>query len=163
MLVFAMTTQTDTFAHIFSLLEPFYGEIFTSVRNDLRDQHLRTDKAFLKKNFPNKRLSFLTADDFAKVYPQRIVQGHESLGEFIANRWLLKHLEIYNFFEDELKKIHPAFEEISALDELAGRNIMLEAVKLFGAKECYIFALFNGVRFSQSLLDELRQAACQKS
>ncbi len=159
-IVFGMTTKQElTYAQKFEELQPFYTAIFTCVKKDLRDNHLRADRGFFKRNFPGKELNKVTVDDFLAIYPKIVALGYENVGEFIANRWLLRHLDIYNFFEDRLKQHSENFDEIVELEMPFAKTLLDDAVKAFGAQNTYIFSVLNSVAFSAKLMKELRDNA----
>lgn len=157
-----MKTDT-TYAQKFAELAPWYDQIFTSVKKDLRDEHLKADKNFFKRNFPGKMINKLEVQDLISVYAKFIERGFEELSEFIANRWLLRHLDIYNFFEQELKKTNVHFEQIDELEEATARSLMQEAIEKFGAVDSYIFSIINMVAFPPSVLNELKSHAAKPS
>ncbi len=157
-----MTHATCTQTQLFSLVEPFHKAIFTEIKNDIK-QHLRVDRSFFKKNFPHKKISSLTVEDFLDVYPRVIKKGPEEivepLVEYLLGRWLLRHAHVYTFFEAELKKLNPSIEKITHIDDLFARPLIDQAVSRFGASTSYIFSVLNGVAFSESVLQGLRQCA----
>ncbi len=154
-----MTKNEPTYAQKFNKLQPFFVAIFTAIKKDLRDEHLRADKGFFKRNFPGKELSKVTVDDLLAVYPILIERGYEQIGEFIANRWLLRHLDIYNFFEEQLKHYAEDFDKIVELEEAFARKLLDDAVRNFGPENTYIFSVLNCVAFSMPLMNELRTNA----
>lgn len=154
-----MTTQQQSYAEKFALLEPFHTLIFTDIKKELRDEHLRTDRGFYKRNFAPKELKALTVDDFMRVYPKYIADGFEELSDFIANRWLLRHLDIYNFYEARLQKYSQDFDKIQELEKPFAEQLLKDSVAAFGAKNSYIFAVLNSVAFPQDLFNELRSHA----
>ena len=156
-----MSTLSHT--EMFRLLAPWHPRIFAAVKKDVRNEHLKLDKAFYKVHFGNKVLIRLTVDDLLSVYPAVIAKGHEKLAEFIANRWILRHIDVYNFFESKLKAINPQVEKIVLIDEEAATRIIDEAVRLFGAEDSYIFCIFNQVAFSTLQLERLRSGAEDES
>ncbi len=158
-----MTKTESTYAHKFQELSAWYPQIFTSVKNDLRDEHLKIDKGFLKRNFPGKAPNKLTVEDLIRVYSKFIAQGYEELSEFIANRWLLRHLDIYNFFEECLKKSYEHFDQIAVLDDSIARPLLQEAIAKFGAVDTYIFSQLNAVAFSAALMQELKEHAAKST
>jgi hypothetical protein len=155
----SMTKHDLPYAAKFSELEPFYTPIFTTVKKDLRDEHLRTDKGFFKRNFTGRELNKLTVDDLLAVYPKLIAAGYEPLSEFIANRWLLRNLGIYNYFEARLKQCTEKFEQIEVLDVEFAKSLMEDAVSQFGAQNTYIFSVLNCVAFPADMMKELRTNA----
>ena len=127
----------------------------------MRDEHLRTDRGFFKRNFPSKDLSKITVEDLLRVYPKMIAAGYEPLSEFISNRWLLRHLDIYNYFEDSLKQHTEDFDKIEELEASFARTLLDDAVAKFGSVDSYIFSILNSVAFSQVLMNELRSKAIE--
>lgn len=156
-----MTKLTPPYAAKFSELQPFIAAIFTTVKKDLRDEHLRTDRGFFKRNFAGKELGKLTVDDFLAVYPKFIAAGFESISEFIANRWILRNLEVYNFFEKALKQYSQKFYQIEKLDAEFATSLIEEASKLFGPENTYIFSVLNFVALPESVHKQLRDNALQ--
>lgn len=155
----SMTKHDLPYAAKFSELQPFYTAIFTTVKKDLRDEHLKSDKGFFKRNFAGRELNKLTVDDLMAVYPKVIAAGFEPLSEFIANRWLLRNLGIYNFFESRLKECTEKFEQIEVLDAVFAKSLMSDAVSQFGPQNTYIFSVLNCVAFPADMMKELRQNA----
>lgn len=156
-----MTTQDIAYAQKLAELAPLYTQIFTSVKKDMRDEHLKMDRGFFKRNFPNRDLNSLTVDDLIQVYSKFITAGSEPLAEFIANRWLLRHLEIYNYFEEKLQAVSSKIDEIQELEEGFARRLLEEATSRFSAQDCYIFSILNCVAFPKPLLNTLRKDAIQ--
>lgn len=154
-----MIKQELTYKERFQRLQPFLRTIFTDVKKDIRDEHLRSDRGFFKRNFPGKELSKLTVDDFLNVYPKFLEAGQETVGEFITNRWLLRHLDIYNFFEDRLTGLSEQFDEIAELERSFAKSLIEEAVERFGAEDCYIFSVLNSVALPPDLLQKLASDA----
>lgn len=158
-IVVDMTNQEPTYAVKFSELQPFIIPIFTTVKKDIRDEHLRTDRGFFKRNFAGKELGKLTVDDLIAVYSKFIAAGYEQISEFIANRWILRNLDIYNFFESELKQYSQKFDQIDELDSEFATSLINEATGRFGPENTYIFSVLNFVALPGSLLKQLRDNA----
>lgn len=156
-----MTTQETPYAVKFAELQPFHAAIFTEIKKDLRDEHLRADRGFFKRNFAGKELSKLTVDDLLRVYPKIIAAGYEPVSEFIANRWLLRHLDVYNFFESRLKECNEKFEQITQLEHSFAESLLNDALGKFGPQDTYIFSVLNSVAFPASLLEKLQNLALQ--
>lgn len=154
-----MSIQTLSYVAQFAKLEPWHYAIFSDVKKDLRKEHLKHDKAFFRTYFGSKVLLRLTVEDLLEVYPAVIAKGHEQLAEFVVNRWLLKHLDIYTFFETHLKKINPQIEQITAIDQSLTNDLIAQAFSQFGAVNTYIFCIFNSVSFSPETFEYLRTCA----
>lgn len=152
-------TKESAFVKKFALLTPFHKHIFSAVKKNCRNEHLRIDKKFFKRWFPGKSYSQISINDILQVYPRVIQEGEERLAEFIANRWVLKHMNIYSFFENELKKINPQFDTITTIPDPYAIALKNAAQTQFGVVNTYIFCLFNDVAFSPSTLELLFQEA----
>jgi len=151
------TTYKDKFA----MLQSWMPQIIDSIKRDLRNEHLRNDIVFAKHYFPGKNPAKLTSEELAPAYIHVMANGEktEELGEFIANRWLLKHSDLYHFFEQELTKLNPNFNELTSIDKPHATKIMEESVKQFGAMETYLFCVFNSVVFPEEIYKTLSQKA----
>ena len=145
----------------FSLLKPWFGGIIEDVKRDLRQEHLQKDRLFLKSHFGSKPAAKVTTEELKEVYGRLIEEGAEQIAEFIAARWLLKHTEVYNYFEQELSSISKDFEQLEELEESLGRRLIAESTAQFGATDTYLFAIFNSVVFPQHQLEELRTLAAE--
>lgn len=143
----------------FVILKPWIHQIIDGVKKDLKNEHLKIDKGFCKRYFLGKNAQQVTIEEMAEAYLQDIEAGNVGLGEFIATRWLLKHADIYHFFEEQLKKTHPQFEELECLSEAEATPLKEVALHQFGPQKTYIFCVFNSVVFPSSIFDSLRELA----
>lgn len=141
------------------MLHPWLEEIIEVVKRDLKNEHLKIDRAFCRKYFFGKVPQVLTAKEMTEPYAKDIREGNVGLGEFIASRWLLKNTDIYGFFEENLRKVNPDFESIEKLSNETSLCLMQAAIKEFGPKKTYIFAVFNSVVFDDTVYEELKNLA----
>lgn len=157
-----MLTET-TYKEKFSQLSFWLPSIIDSIKKDLKNEHLKNDWNFVRTYFPGKNPAKLVTEELVDAYSQALAnsEGAEQLAEFIANRWLLKHSELYYFFEQELKKINPNFNEITAVADAAALPIMESAIHTFGAPQAYLFCMLNSVAFSEKMFQTLSQKAEQ--
>lgn len=141
----------------FALLKKWMPMIVDSVKKDLKNEHLKKDWAFVKQYFPGKNLNKLNAEEIAQAYIHVIENSEnaEELAEFISNRWLLKHTELYYFFEIELSKISADFNELEELEKNQSMEIIEGAVQQFGAPNTYLFSVLNSVVFPKEAYDAL--------
>ena len=153
-----MSSDT-TYVQKFAQLSPFYSQIFATVKKDCKSEHLAIDNKFFKAHFPGKNLAKLTTEELLEVYPKIIQDGHEALAEFVANRWLLKRMEIYSFFEEELKTINPQFDQILEIPLDHAQEMLVRADSEFHPADCYIFCVFNSVAFPESIYEALKKKA----
>lgn len=145
----------------FILLKSWIPEIVDQVKKDLRQDHLKRDIGFLKQFFPSKNPNKIGLDELIKGYTAGLEHPEisEELGEFIANRWLLKNTDLYYFFEENLKKLTSEFETINELDPEFAARLSDEGCQLFGPIKIYLFAILNSVVFPQATLDQLKKRA----
>lgn len=153
-----------TYQKKFDLLAPWMPSILESIKKDLRQEHLQVDKQFVKIHFPGKQVQKLTSEELAPAYQTAIAQeGGEKMGEFIAIRWILKHSDVYHFFEKQLKQVDPKFDELEVLDAKKAEELMRSSLEHFGAIKTYLFSVINSVVLPQDLLQELKEKAEQES
>lgn len=151
------TTYTEKCA----ILKKWLPQILYEIRKDLRNDHWKQDPYFVKGYLGNKAANKITNEEMAEGYTRALEneEGAESIAEFIATRWLLKHSDIYYFFEKELEKLTPEFTELTEIDAAVAESLVTRSVELFGAIETYLFSVFNSVVFSESTYTSLAKQA----
>lgn len=142
----------------FITIQPWIGQILQEIKKDIKTEHLPADKHFYKEHFGSRPLNRLTSEEINAVYEKELLAGNENLSEWVVNRWVFKHGDIYQFFAEELSKINPNFQEIELIPD-ADAESMLARAKSFGAQSIYLFAELNEVVFSQKFFEQLRLAA----
>lgn len=150
-------TYKDKFADLHDWVPFIVGEI----KSDLCREHLKKDLNFVRRFLASKNIPKVTTEELAKAYQKAIKEepNGESLAEFITSRWLLQHSEVYDFFEEELKKINPEFTELEELEEPVAESLINRAIAEFGAPNAYIFSVLNSVVFPNSSFDSLKKQA----
>lgn len=150
-----------TYKEKFILLKKWMPSIVDSVKKDLKNEHLKNDWGFVKHYFPGKNPNKLTAEELAQAYTHAIENGEnaEELAEFVSNRWLLKHTDLYYYFEKELSKVTPDFNELKELEKQKALEMMEGAIEHFGALHTYLFCMLNSVVFPKEVYDILSQRA----
>lgn len=154
--------KETTYQEKIPLVEPWMEEIIDSVKRDLKTEHFKKDRTFCNRYFMGRQMNQVPNKELGQAYIQDIQEGNIALAEFIATRWLLKHTDIYGFFEMEFKKITNDFESLKTLDPALAQQLKSDAVKKFGATRTFLFSLFNCVVFSDEVYQELREAALQE-
>lgn len=145
----------------FDVLAPWMPHIIDTVKKDLKNDHLKGDFAFCKLHFAGKNINKLTTEELATAYTNAIASSEkaEEIGEFITNRWLVKNSDLYHYFEQELTKINPNFNDLDVLDKQTSLRLMNGAVQQFGAPKTYLFCVMNSVVFPKEVFDQLSQLA----
>lgn len=157
--------RDTTYKEKFAILKEWMPKILDPVKKDLRNDHLKNDWEFFKRYFGSKNMNKLTIDDFVSAYStamEEVDAGHaEQIAEFIANRWLMRHTELYDFFEIRLNQITANFQQLEMLSEEDSHKILEPALKQFGPFNVYVFAVLNSVVFPQNIYDDLLKKAGQ--
>lgn len=152
-------SKESSYKDKFDRLNPWIGDILDIIKRDLKNDHLKNDWKFFKKNFPGKNLNNITFEDIVEAY-SRVLQEDESseqIGEFIATRWMMKNSEIYSFFEEKLKAIQPNFQELSMIEKEPAFAIMDEAASQFGPLRILVFSVLNSVVFPEEVFQKLEE------
>jgi hypothetical protein len=145
------------------MLKGWLPEIIEIVKKDLRNEHLKSDKAFCRRYFLGKNPAQVQADELAPAYAEEIASGNTGLGEFISTRWLLKNTDIYGFFEARIKTLTADFETLETLPYDFSNSLLEEAVKQFGPKRTYLFSVLNSVVFPKELYQKLQALAQEET
>ena len=149
----------------FAMLQGYMPLIIDTIKRDLRNEHLRNDQVFVKRYFAGKNHLKLSAEELAPAYIHVIAHEEkaEELGEFIANRWILKHGDLYHYFEQELTKLSPNFSELTTIEMPKAKKIMEESVEKFGAVATLLFCVFNSVVFPEEIYAVLTKKATDQA
>lgn len=150
-----------TYKEKFAMIRSWMPLILDEIKKDLRNDHLRQDPGFAREYFAGKNLSKLNSMELAEGYSNAIENSEKSeqLAEYIANRWLLKHTDLYYYFEQELAKINPDFNEIHSIDNHTAAKILDGAVEQFGCIHTYLFSVLNSVVFAKEVYEKLAHEA----
>lgn len=145
----------------FIALDEWLDQIVDTIKKDLKNEHLKNDWQFVKKYFNGKNINKLTLEELTQGYRDALSQEEkaEEIAEFMANRWLFKNSELYQFFEVQLSQINPNFQEIKEIEEKKGKKIIDEANSQFNPIRTYLFTIINSVAFSPVAIKELAQQA----
>lgn len=143
------------------ILKPWMPQIIETVKKDLKNEHLKNDFKFFKKYFTGKNINKLTSQDFVQAYLSAIEneENAEEIAEFLTQRWLLKNTELYEYFEKALTRISSDFTQLTEIEIDQSKEILDEAIRLFGAPRTYLFSVMNSVVFSKDVYDRLNQTA----
>lgn len=145
----------------FAILNAWVPMLIETVSKDLRSEHLKKDTQFHKTYFASKPLQKLTKEELVEGYTQALAQEEnaESIAEFISHCWILRNSEIYTHFESELSRRYGDFSSLNEIDAQNSAEVILSAVRQFGAPRTYLFSIINSVLFSPPAYDRLRADA----
>jgi hypothetical protein len=150
-----------TYKEKFILLKPWLPLLISTVKKDLKNDHLKRDLQFCKRYLAGKNPAKLSDAELTTAYAAALEESEngEAIGEFIANRWLLKMGDIYHFFEQNLSAIAPNFTDLEELSHADAKRLSEAAVAEFGAPNSYLFAVINSVVFPESQFQALAKQA----
>lgn len=143
----------------FQALQNWTLEILDTIKKDIRTDHLHTDPVFYRTYFGNRPQNRLTAEEIFAAYEKELLKGNDDLAEWVVNRWVFKHGDLYKHFAERLSEVNPDFDQIKQLTEEESARILEGAAEAHGAIPTFIFSLLNGVVFPQTVLDRLRKEA----
>ena len=139
-------------------LGPVLGRVLQDIRRDIKQEHLKKDRAFVQKYFGKNHVDKVSAEEIEKAYFTEIVSvGNEELASWVVSKWILKHAELYEYFVTELSKINPRFEEIELLDMDVAKSIAARSVDQFSVIDTYIFSVMNSVAFADEIFHHFKQ------
>lgn len=150
-----------TYSEKIAMLKGWLETIVHDIKRDIKSDHLKKDGNFAKNYFPQKNINKLTVSELAEGYSIAIddKERADALGEFIANRWLLKNTDVYDYFAKQLHQVTENFDSLDVIDLELAKKIMAESIKSFGAQKTYLFSVLNSVVFPKEIFDELREKA----
>lgn len=153
--------KNATYKEKLQALRAWLPMIFQEVKKEIKNEHVRQDSAFHKKYLQSKNLNKIALEDFISAYDKaiEIEENGEQIAEFIANRWLMKNADIYDYFEISLKQIDPNFQELEQINEKSSWDILEKAIFSFGAPKTYLFSVLNSVVFPKEVYEKLQGKA----
>ena len=144
---------------LFQTVEPWIFQILGEIKKDIKTEHLGSDPVFYRMYFGNRPQNRLTAEEIFEGYAKELLKGNEELSEWVVNRWVFKHGDLYRHFADGLSEVNPEFGAIKELSAEESEEILEGAGEVFGAVDVYLFSVLNGVVFPKAVLERLRRAA----
>ena len=141
----------------FQFLQNSFSSIIKEIEQDLKTLHLRSDKRFKVLHFSNHSPRSIPIEKLISVYHRELVEtSNDPLSEFVANRWLLNNENIYQLFEEQLKKTTPDFDKITEIESSIAQKIIDDSISQFGVEKTLIFSILNSVVFPQEIYDQLK-------
>ena len=140
----------------FNTLRPWLEEILLVIKKDIKTDYLPAMQAMYKSYFGSRPVNRLQNEEIHAALIQELENGNEDLAEWIVNRWVFKHGELYQFFASSLEKIQPDFSSLDQLTIDQSQMILSRAKDLFPIKEVYFFSVLNGVVFPQEIFEQLK-------
>jgi hypothetical protein len=154
-------TNSAAYQQKFTRLGKWFAFIVDGIKKDLKQDHLRHDNLFCKQYFKTANIGKLTLNEMVAAYEKALQQPDicQPLGEFMANRWLLNHTEIYDYFESALSAISSDVTAVKKITLKDSRKMIKEATRQFGAPATFVFSVLNDVEFPEKAFVELEKAA----
>lgn len=146
-------------ANPFLSIPSWIPRVLETIKKDIKTEHLTSDPSFYRTYFGNRPQNRLTTEEIFKAYEQELLKGNPAFEEFVVNRWVFKHGDIYRHFAERLQAIHEDFEQIQTLTEAQSEQILAGAVEQFGAINTYLFTVLNAVVFPSAILERLKGQA----
>jgi len=143
----------------FLILKPWISSVLGAIKKELRTDHLVNSPSFARAHFGNRPLNRVSAEEIYAAYEKDLVAGNEELTEWVINRWVFRHPEIYTHFADRLEKIDPNYGEMEKLTLDESEMVLAGAEEKFGALMVYLFSVLNQVVFPEGIVEKLRIAA----
>jgi len=143
----------------FQALQNWTFEILNTIKKEIKSDHLHTDPVFYRTYFGSRPQNRLTSEEIFAAYEKELLKGNEELADWVVNRWVFKHGDLYRHFAENLSRVNPDFDQIQQLTEAESEDILRGTAESFGAIPTFLFSLLNGVVFPQTILERLQKAA----
>lgn len=155
--------KNATYKEKYADLKDWFPAIIEKIKKDLKSEHLLKDPLFVKKYLSTSNLNKVSGEELTQAYQKAIAQEEqaENIGEFITTRWMLKHTELYDFFDQYLSQKYSDFTVLEEIDSDTSNKLIEAASSQFGMGEIYIFAVLNSVVFPTSVFHALKAKADQ--
>jgi polyhydroxyalkanoate synthesis regulator phasin len=146
----------------YSRIAPWLSNVLLDIKKDIKSEYLSARPSFLKLHFGNRPVAKITLEELVQPFEKELLNGNEELSEWVVNRWVMRHAEVYRHFALALSAINPNFEEIDQLTTEQGASLLKSSNELFGPVETLLFIVLNGVVISPPQLEAFREQALQE-
>ena len=143
----------------FEIIQPWIPVVLSAIKREIRMDHLANSPSFVRAHFGTRPVNRLTAEEIFPVYVKELLKGDAELSEWVINRWVFNHGDLYSHFAERLEAINADYDAIKSLTEEESEKILDGACLRFGALPVYLFSVLNQVVFPQSVFDRLRRIA----
>jgi hypothetical protein len=143
----------------FQTIQIWIPAILSEIKKEIRTEHLASSPTFMRTHFGHRPLNRITNEEIFTIYEKELLTGSPDLEDWVINRWVFKHGDVYQHFAERLSQIHPDFGSITSLDLSQSEKILEGASQAFGALPVYLFAYLNGVVFPEAVFEKLKIAA----
>jgi polyhydroxyalkanoate synthesis regulator phasin len=140
----------------FETIKPWIPVVLATIKKDIKTEHLPGSPAFVRTHFGNRPINRLAVEEIFSAYEKDLLSGDADLAEWVVNRWVFKHGDIYSHFAEQLSQVADDYSTITSLTVEQSEKILSGAVDSFGALQTYLFSVLNGVVFPESVLQRLR-------
>ncbi len=144
---------------MFTRLQSWLPEITAAIRKDIKVDYLPGSPEFHRKHFGNRPLSRISFEEIQEAFSKELLAGNEEMAEWVVNRWVFQHGDVYTHFAERMVSINPNFDQIKEFTVAESDQILQGAVESFGAKAVYLFSVLNQVVFPAAVVERLRAAA----
>lgn len=152
-----------TYKQKFAMLTPLMAAIIEEIKKEIKNDHLRNDHKFCGQYFPSKHVAKLTVPELQEGYLNALQADEHSeiVGDFLAQRWIVKKADVYNFFETMLMQISPEFSELTEIELPKAQEMVSKSVAQFGPVDVYLFSVLNAVVFPEVVFNDLKKQAIE--
>lgn len=143
----------------FETVQPWISFILSTIKKEIRMEHLPSNPAFIRAHFGNRPFNRITIEEIFAAYEKELLSGNEDLSDWVINRWVFKNGDIYQHFAERLSQINPDFGAIEVLDVSQSEKVLEGAPESFGFLSVYLFSILNGVVFPEEVFRVLENEA----
>lgn len=136
--------------------------LLNAIRKDIKQDHLGSDPEFYRTHFGNRPQNRLTSEEIFSAYESELLKGNQKLAEWVVNRWVFKHGDLYQVFAERLSQINENFDQIQTLSVEESEKVLAGTAERFGAIPTFLFVVLNGVVFPESTRNKLQGLAEQE-
>ncbi len=144
---------------MFQTIQSWLPQVLATIKKDIKTEHLSSNPPFYRTYFGNRPINRLTSEEIYAAYEKELVSGNSDLGEWVVNRWVFKHGDLYEYFAQKLSEINPEFSEIKSLTEEESGRVLGGVEGKFNLASVYLFSVLNGVVFPKTVLEQLEKKA----
>src|SRR5437773_214477 len=101
----------------FESIQPWIPSVLEAIKKEIKFDQLPSNPAFIRAHVGNRPLNRLKTEEIFTAYENDLLAGDAPLAEWVVNRWVFRHGDIYSHFAERLGTISQDYAAIESLTE----------------------------------------------
>ena len=142
-----------------SPLKNWMSIFLRDVKKEIEQDHLQPSTELYQKYFRSRPKGELSWEEIFSAYEEEIARGNQKISEWVVQRWIFKHGDLYQVLIERMHTISPSLDQVGKLTEEEAKRVVEGLAERFGAVSTFLLVVLNGEVFPISIQNELLELA----